>query len=202
MAITGMKTKNGTAGRGARDMSMETLRALYVHDIGELYRAENLQLEVLPRWLDRCSDPDLQRAFEKSAALTRRHGQRLDKLFDAMSYRPDGLRCRDMERLLARAADALTIPNRKARDKELIETARRIERWQIASYHAAVRIAELLGERGACTALRHSLEEETRTGRLFDRLATTRSEQPAPGLPATGRAQVAGPAAYFSLMVH
>jgi ferritin-like metal-binding protein YciE len=166
----------GTAGVwwwSRRRRSVDSLDALRVHALDELYQGERELVPALQRMAGEASDPELKKAFETHALETDVHVDRLERVFRAIGARPrrrataEGLAgiIADADHLLKRKVD----PN--VRDAWLIATAQRIEHVEISAYGTARTYAEMLALDHAARLLQETLEEERATDEKLTRIA-------------------------------
>ena len=166
----------GTAGVwwwSRRRQSIESLDALLVHALDELFQGERELVPALHRMAGEASDPELKKAFETHALETDVHVDRLERVFRAIGARPrrrataEGLAgiIADADHLLKRKVD----PN--VRDAWLIATAQRIEHVEISAYGTARTYAEMLALDHAARLLQETLEEERATDEKLTRIA-------------------------------
>jgi ferritin-like metal-binding protein YciE len=153
--------------------SVDSLDALLVHALDELYQAEQQLVPALQRMAAQASDPELTQAFESHALETAVHVERLQRVFRAVDARPG--RGGNVEGLTGIIADAGHLLKRKVdpdvRDAWLIATAQRIEHLEISAYGTARTYAELLAFDRAAQLLQETLEEERATDEKLTRLA-------------------------------
>ncbi|MHB0948370.1 MAG: YciE/YciF ferroxidase family protein, partial [Gemmatimonadaceae bacterium] len=69
-------------------MELDSLRALYVEGLKDLYSAENQIMKALPRMIRAAENPQLKRAFEKHLRVTERQAKRLEKITKALGEKP------------------------------------------------------------------------------------------------------------------
>ena len=81
-------------------MKIDTLKKLYVHELKDLYSAENQILDALPKMIEAAADDDLRNAFEKHRKETEDQVRRLEKIFRGLEFEPGGHKCAGMEGLL------------------------------------------------------------------------------------------------------
>src|SRR5690349_18386402 len=81
-------------------MELDTLQALYIEGLRDLYSAENQILKALPKMRKAASNPEVQQAFETHLAQTEQQVQRLVRICDDMGVAPTGKHCKGMEGLI------------------------------------------------------------------------------------------------------
>jgi ferritin-like metal-binding protein YciE len=154
-------------------MNLDDLRKLYVHELKDLYSAENQLLKALPKMENAAGDKELKKAFKQHRKETERHVARLEKIFSKLEFKPGGQKCAGMEGLLKEASDMINedAPS-DVKDAGLIAAAQRVEHYEIAGYGVARTYAEKLGDYTAADTLQETLNEEAMADQKLTRLAT------------------------------
>jgi ferritin-like metal-binding protein YciE len=156
-------------------VKLDDLHKLYVHELKDLYSAEQQLLEALPKMERAASDADLKQAFASHLKETQRHVQRLEDIFSRLDYEPGGQKCDGMEGLIKEASDMLNEDAPDAvKDAGLIAAAQRVEHYEIAGYGVVRTYAEKLGDYRAADLLQETLNEEGLADQKLSRIATRR----------------------------
>ena len=151
---------------------MDTLHALYVEELKDLWSAENQILKGLPRMIKAASHPQLKRAFTKHEAQTRMQVKRLERICRDLGESPRGKKCVGMEGLIEEAKDLLSEkPEPNVLDAGLISAAQHVEHYEMAGYGTVRTWAKLLGYDNHVTLLQQTLDEEKATDQLLTDIA-------------------------------
>jgi ferritin-like metal-binding protein YciE len=67
-------------------MKLESLHKLWIHELKDLYSAENQILEALPKLIQAASHAELQTALGDHLKETRNHVVRLEKIFKGLDF--------------------------------------------------------------------------------------------------------------------
>ena len=154
-------------------MKLESLRSLFVEQLGDLYSAEQQITKALPKMIEHTSDSGLKSALSEHLDVTREQVRRLDRIFDELRDADrDGTKCKGMEGLI-KEGDEMTKAkgDPETRDAGIIAAAQRVEHYEIAGYGCARTFANLLGRRDWATALQQTLEEEKEADQKLNQLA-------------------------------
>ena len=89
-------------------MELESLRALYIDELKDLYSAEGQILKALPRMIKAASSRPLQQALTEHERVTRKQVQRLERIFKDLDESPRGKRCHGMEGLLEEGKELIS----------------------------------------------------------------------------------------------
>lgn len=142
-------------------MQLQTLRDIYIHELRDLYSAENCLIDAMPDIARKVSTPGLKRALLEHLEQTHTHRNRLDRIFEDLNEKPQGEDCEAMRGLVSEARQWIGAEGSSvARDVGLITAGNRIEHYEMAGYGAARTHAELLGLDEHQKLLQQSLDEE------------------------------------------
>ncbi len=153
-------------------MNIDTLEKLFVHQLKDLYSAENQLLDAIPKMQAAASDDDLKQAFADHLEETKTHVSRLEKIFEGLDFEPGGHKCVAMEGLIREGDEFIKadLP-KEVRDAALVAAAQRVEHYEIAGYGTARAHAEKLGEHDKADLLQETLDEEGQANKKLTQLA-------------------------------
>ena len=155
-------------------MELETLKDLYVHELKDLYSAENQLIKALPRMAKAAKNRQLSAAFNQHTEQTKRHARRLEQILKSHDESTRGPKCEGMEGLIAEGDKmAKEDAEDEVRDAGLISAAQRVEHYEIAGYGCARTYAEVLGDTKGAKLLQQTLDEEGATDKKLTELAKT-----------------------------
>lgn len=142
-------------------MKLKTLNDLFIHELKDLYSAENQLVKALPKMAKAASNEDLRAGFEAHLEETKTHVARLEEIAESCECKLTGHKCKAMEGLIAEGSELISEDADDAvRDAGLIGAAQRVEHYEIAGYGTARALAECLGYDDAVKLLSETLEEE------------------------------------------
>ena len=155
-------------------MRLDTLENLYISELRDLYSAENQLLKALPKMAKGASSPELKNAFEQHLEQTKGHVERLEQLFEQLDENPKGKTCQAMKGLIEEGSEILKEEGEDSvLDAGMIVAAQKVEHYEIASYGSVRTFANLLGQDEAARLLQSTLDEESETNEILNRLAET-----------------------------
>lgn len=155
-------------------MKLDSLNDLLLHEVSDLYDAENQLVKALPLMAEAAFSPELRDAFNLHLEQTREQISRLDEVFEALSTKPEKTTCKAMAGLIAEAQELLKEKDDAdpyVMDAALIAAAQRVEHYEIAGYGCARTFASRLGLGDAEDLLQEILDEEIETDRKLTNLA-------------------------------
>jgi len=154
------------------NMNLDTLEQLYINELRDLYSAENQLLKALPKMAKGASSPELKDAFEKHLEQTTGHVERLEQIFEQLDENPKGKTCHGMKGLIEEGSEILKEDGEDSvLDAGIIVAAQKVEHYEIASYGSVRTFANLLNQEEAARLLQSTLDEESETNEILNRLA-------------------------------
>jgi len=151
---------------------LNSLDDLLVHELQDIYNAENQILKALPKMIKAASHPELQSAFEEHLEQTEGQVERLDQVFKLLGVPAKGKKCEGMAGLLEEGKKVMEEDAEPSvMDAALISAAQKVEHYEIASYGCLCTYAELLGYDQVHDLLGQNLEEEEVTDEKLTELA-------------------------------
>src|SRR4051812_2058172 len=153
-------------------MELETLKDLYVHELKDLYSAENQLIKALPRMAKAAKNRQLSAAFNQHTEQTKRHAKRIEQILKRHDESTRGPKCEGMEGLIAEGDKmAKEDAEDEVRDAGLISAAQRVEHYEIAGYGCARTYAQLLGDKNGARLLETTINEEGAADKKLTKLA-------------------------------
>jgi ferritin-like metal-binding protein YciE len=153
-------------------MELDSLRALYIDELKDLYSAEKQLVKALPKMAKNATDPRLKKAFTDHLKETEGHVARLEQIFESLEASPRGKKCVGMEGLIEEAQELIgEDAEEEVLDAGLISKAQHVEHYEMAGYGTVRTYAEILGETRHAKLLQQTLDEEGRADKLLTQLA-------------------------------
>jgi len=153
-------------------MKLDTLQKLYTSELRDLYNAEHQLLKALPKMAKAASSEELKDAFEKHFEQTKSHVKRLEQVFEELDEKPKGKTCHAMKGLVQEGSEILQQDGEESiLDAGIIVAAQKVEHYEIAGYGSVRTFAHLLGQNKAAELLQTTLDEESETNEVLNRLA-------------------------------
>jgi ferritin-like metal-binding protein YciE len=155
-------------------VELDSLQALYVNDLKDLYSAEKQILKALPKMIKAASHEELAATFSEHLRVTERQVERLERIFADLDESPRGKKCVGMEGLIEEAQELLKEkPEPDVLDAGLISKAQHVEHYEIAGYGTVRTYAEQLGLTKHAELLQQTLDEEGEADKRLSALAET-----------------------------
>lgn len=151
---------------------LNSLDDLLIHELQDIYHAEEQIVKALPKMIKAAVHPELQAAFEEHLDQTEGQIERLDQAFKLLGVPAQGTKCEGMAGLIEEGRKMMEADATPAvLDAALIAAAQKIEHYEIASYGCVCTYSEMLGYEQVHDLLGQNLEEEETTDERLTVLA-------------------------------
>lgn len=154
-------------------MKMDSLEALFVDQLKDLYDAEKQLIDALPKMAKAAHNTQLKQGFEQHLQQTREQAQRLEQIFNQINEKPGGKKCVGMQGLIKEGEEIMKEKqgDPDVLDAGMIAAAQKVEHYEISGYGTAKTYAQMLGMDDAAKLLDKTLSEEYKTDEKLTRLA-------------------------------
>jgi len=154
---------------------IKTMNDLFVHQLQDIYYAENQLVKALPNMAKKASDPQLKQGFLTHLEETRQHVKRLEEVFKMHGAEIKAVDCPAIDGIIEEADDtASEVEDKAVLDAALINAAQAAEHYEITRYGSLIAWAKQLGRNDCASILQKTLDEEKATDRKLTTLAESR----------------------------
>jgi ferritin-like metal-binding protein YciE len=155
--------------------NMNHLRDLLVHDVHDLYSAEEQIIKALPAMIQNANNPQLKQSLEQHLRVTEQQRDRLKQVKQLLGADDTtnqgqgifaglfgtGIKCKGMEGIISEGQEVMAIDMDPAvKDAAIICAAQKVEHYEICGYGTAKAYAEELGLIDVAQLLQQTLMEE------------------------------------------
>lgn len=152
--------------------NLDSLRDLYRNQLRMLLSTEQQIVDALPNMIEKATDTQLKQAFQSHLQETRVHVTRVQQILREELREAEPIKCKVLSALVTEAEDMVKdASDLSVRDVALIAAAQRVEHYEIASYGAVRRWAEILGEAEQAALLNQTIQEEGHADHLLTSIA-------------------------------
>ena len=154
---------------------IKTMNDLFVHQLQDIYYAENQLVKALPNMAKKASDPQLKQGFLTHLEETRQHVKRLEEVFKMHGAEIKAIDCPAIDGIIEEADDtASEVEDKAVLDAALINAAQAAEHYEITRYGSLIAWAKQLGRNDCASILQKTLDEEKATDKKLTTLAESR----------------------------
>ena len=150
--------------RNNEEGDMQTARELFLHELSDMLEAENKIVEVLAQQREESSNSALRDAFKTHLKQTQGQVSRLQRSFELLDEEKGETVCAGIKGL-REEHDRMKeeYPSKDILDLFNLAAAIKVERYEISSYEALIRLATMLGLPDILKLLKQNLKEEEQT---------------------------------------
>lgn len=160
---------------GLFSKDIATLHDLYVHQLQDVYYAEQQITKALPKMIEKATDAELRQGFETHLHETEGQIARLERVFELEGLSPKGVTCPAIDGIIKEANEvAGEVADKAVLDAALTAAAQAVEHYEISRYGTLIAWAEQLGRSEAAAILGETLAEEKATDEKLTRLAASK----------------------------
>lgn len=176
-------------------MAMESPTELFVHDLSDMYDAENKIAKMLEMLSGEASNTQVKAAFDEHLAETRQQISNLDQVFSALGQKPSNVDC---DAIAGLEKEHKSFMKEKPSEAILamfdLGAASKTEYYEMASYAGLIEKANLMGQPQIVTLLQQNYEQERAMAERVSQLSQQLGQQSVGmmGQLNTGAAQTGG----------
>lgn len=166
-------SSKSTSSKSESTETNDTLEKLFEKNLKDVYSAEKQLIKALPEMIKAADNEDLQDAFTKHLEQTKRHAERLEKVFDRLEIdKSEEVTCEAMKGLIKENEEIIEeFDKSPVRDSALIIGAQKVEHYEIAAYGSLRELADVLGYSKIADLFERTLQEEEDTDEQLSYIA-------------------------------
>jgi ferritin-like metal-binding protein YciE len=154
---------------------IKTMNDLFVHQLQDIYYAEQQLVKALPKMAEKASEPQLKQDFLFHLDETKGHVRRLEEVFRMCGTAVKAVDCPAIDGIIEEANETTgEVADKAVLDAALINAAQAAEHYEIARYGSLISWARQLGRADVSALLQKTLDEEKVTDRKLTTLAEGR----------------------------
>ena len=153
-------------------MSIRTAVDLFMHDLGDIYDAEQQFLRGQQEMVGQVTDSSLQKMIQTHIGETEQQIKNLEKVFELMGSSPEAQECPGARGLVEEAQRVMSETEKGAvKDTVIGGSATKVEHYEMVSYSDLCDAAELMGKTQVARLLEKNLKQEEKTAQKLERAA-------------------------------
>jgi ferritin-like metal-binding protein YciE len=164
--------------KGVRSMAMTSQQELFLHELSDMYDAEQRISKMLPVMAKECETPQVKSAFEQHEQETLHQIQNLEQCFQTLGTKPEKASCETIVGL-KKEHDTFLKEDPSAEILTMFDLggASKTEHYEIASYKGLIDKATLMGQQPCVSLLRENLQQEEAMARKVEQLSRQIGQQ-------------------------
>ncbi|WP_159713612.1 YciE/YciF ferroxidase family protein [Geminicoccus flavidas] len=149
---------------GLLTSDIKTMDDLFVHQLQDIYYAEQQITKALPKMISKATNPQLRSGFEQHLRETENQLQRLEQVFKMHGVQAKGVTCPAIDGIIKEANEvAGEVADKEVLDAALVASAQAVEHYEITRYGTLIAWAKQLGRNDCASVLQQNLDEEKAT---------------------------------------
>ena len=142
--------------------TMSDPRELFLHELQDIYYAEQTITKALPKMIEEAGDDELVSGFEKHLGETKQQVKNLERVFAQLGEKASGEPCPGIDGIKTEHDEFMSeeSPSPEIKDMFLTGAAARVEHYEIAAYTGLIALARGLGETDSAKLLDENLKQE------------------------------------------
>lgn len=157
---------------GLFSKDIATLHDLFLHQLQDIYYAENQIAKSLPKMIDKATNPQLKAGFEMHLRETEVQIARLEQAFASVDEKVKAVTCPAIDGIIKEANEiAGEIADKDVLDAALIASAQAVEHYEITRYGTLIAWGRQMGHMTAVGLFQETLTEEKATDDKLTALA-------------------------------
>ncbi len=154
---------------------IKTLDDLFVHQLQDIYYAEQQLVKALPKLAEKATNPQLKQGFLTHLEETKGHVKRLEQVFEMHGAKTKAVDCPAIDGIIEETNEiAGEVSDKEVLDAALINAAQAAEHYEITRYGTLIAWAKQLGRADCAAVLQKTLDEERATDNKLTSLAESK----------------------------
>lgn len=151
---------------------IKTMDDLFLHQLQDIYYAEQQLVKALPKMAEKATDPKLKQGFLSHLEETKNHVKRVEEVFKMHGAEKKAVTCPAIDGIIKEADETSgDVEDKKVLDAALINAAQAAEHYEITRYGSLVAWAKQLGRADCAAVLQKNLDEEHAADKKLTTLA-------------------------------
>ncbi|MGY4334413.1 ferritin-like metal-binding protein YciE [Bradyrhizobium sp. LB7.2] len=122
---------------------IKTMNDLFVHQLQDIYYAEQQLTKALPKMADKATDPQLKQGFLTHLEETKQHVKRLEEVFKMHGAEVKAVDCPAIDGIIEEADEtAGEVADKAVLDAALINAAQAAEHYEIVRYGSLIALGQ------------------------------------------------------------
>ena len=150
-------------------MAIKTSQEKYLHELGDVYDAEQQFLKGQQEMLQHASDSTLKQMIQTHIGQSEQQVKTLEQVFQALGEKPKAEKCPAAAGLVTEAKQNMKeaqVP--EIRDCLIAGAAAKVEHYEIASYRGLIQGAQAMGNQAVVRLLQQNLQQEEQTAQMIE----------------------------------
>lgn len=125
---------------------IKSIEDLLIHDLHDIYYAEQQIIKSLPDMIEKATNRDLAAGLKRHLEETNKQVEGLQKVLEKLGEQPSGTECPAIDGIIKEADEiASEVEDKAVLDAAIVAAAQAVEHYEICRYGTLIAWAEQLG---------------------------------------------------------
>jgi ferritin-like metal-binding protein YciE len=153
---------------------IKTTQEKYMHELGDIYDAEQQFLKAQQEMLQQATDPTLKQGIQQHITESQQQVQNIEQVFQVLGEKPKAEKCPAAAGLVTEGKqNAKEAGTNEIRDCLIGGALTKVEHYEIASYRGLIEGAQAMGQKQIVQLLQQNLQQEEKTAQKLEQSAPT-----------------------------
>jgi ferritin-like metal-binding protein YciE len=153
-------------------MAIKTTQEKYLHELGDIYDAENRFLKGQQEMLKAATDPTLKAGIEQHIAESEQQVANLEQVFQLLGEKAKAEACDAAKGIVTEGQKNLKEAGTdEIRDCLIGSSLMKVEHYEIVSYRGLIVGAQAMGNKEVASLLQQNLQQEEKTAQQLEQNA-------------------------------
>jgi ferritin-like metal-binding protein YciE len=159
-------------------MPMQTPKDLFMHELGDIYDAENRILQILPQLAQECDNQQVRSTFQQHEQETRQQIQNIEQVYQLLGTQPKREPCMAVQGLKQEHDMFLQeSPSQSLLTMFDVDTGEKTEYYEMASYQGLIEQCNLMSQQQCAQLLQQNFQQEQAMAQRLQTLGKQLSQQ-------------------------
>ena len=159
-------------------MPMKTPQDLFVHELSDIYSAEQIIVKMLGEAQGLVQNPQLKQGLRQHEQETRQQIKNIEQIFEMLGTKPHPVHCHVAEGLQEEIKEVQQAqPSPQVLEGVVCGGAAKTEHYEIAAYTGLIKQARAMGQTEAARLLEQNLQQEQTTLQKVEQIGEQLTQQ-------------------------
>ncbi len=151
---------------------IDSIKELYVSQLQDMLDAEEQLVDALHKMAEKAGSDKLKASLHDHLETTKQQAETVKQILESMGEEVKGKKCKGMQGIISEGEEMLRKDvDRDVMDVAIVDSASKVEHYEMASYNAIKQFADLLGDKDAADKIGDILREEEKTAKSLEEMA-------------------------------
>ena len=153
-------------------MTIKTTQEKYLHELGDIYDAEQQFLKAQEEMLTQATDPTLKSGIQQHITESQQQVKNVEQVFQVLGQQPKAEKCPAAAGIVTEGKqNAKEAGTNEIRDCLIGGSLEKVEHYEVVSYRNLIMGAQAMGQQQIVQLLQQNLQQEEKTAQKLEQNA-------------------------------